>query len=55
MPPPVQWDEPNRFPIVRPLPNTLKNVFLKVVAAFEMLDSLGFMAPFPNTRSEDVV
>ena len=40
---------------LRLLPNTLKIVFLKVVAAFEMLDSPGFMAPLPNTRSEDVV
>ena len=37
------------------IPSTPKNVFLKVVAAFEMLDSPGFMAPFPNTRSGDVV
>ena len=40
---------------LRPLPNILKIVFLKVVAAFEMLDSLGFMAPLPNIRSQDFV
>ena len=41
--------------VIRPLPNILKIVFLKVVAAFEMLDSLGFMAPIPNIRSQDFV
>ena len=41
--------------VIRPLPNILKIVFLKVVAAFEMLDSLGFMAPLPNIRSQDFV
>ena len=41
--------------LLRPLPNILKIVFLQVVAAFEMLDSLGFMAPLPNIRSQDFV
>ena len=60
MPPPdtreiLENPPENRPGTVRPLPNILKIVFLKVVAAFEMLDSLGFMAPIPNIRSQDFV